>query len=866
MEHFAGHEGGVHAVAVSPNGSRIVTAGEDRVVREWDLLTGRPRRELSGHAWPVRALAVHGDTMVTCDESGQTRTWSYALGQSLDRGGVRSQWALTATACAAGKAARGAVVAGLANGGVVLHDMAGRSTRTVYSAGVWVDAVAVTPRATRVAIGVEREGAYVVDVGTGGIRHVGTGTVTAVAVRETDHGDLLAGGADGTVILWDTGQETELVRFPGHTSPVSAVAFGHDDTHVFAAADDGTLLVWDRTRPHDPTVLNGHIGAVRDLAVVPDGEHVVSIGEDGTIRVWDHLAGEQVAGTGFTEPAPPPPRPTPASDEPSSRDLLGFRQDVRTLAAVIADRTTEPPLCVALLGPWGSGKSSFLRQLHDRVDTLADLSRNNPGRSVFAATVRQVRFNAWHYHDDELWVGMVEQLFADLADLSDDADAAQSRDELQSRLQGLETVRDNADRSPITRTLRLLTSGVDAETRRRRRRAAVVSAVVGALGIAAALVGWFFLRDLLITVMGTAVAVVTGVASALSAVDTVRTSVAPLASRVRDTVRAHREELDTEIRTVRKRLQRLDAMHRMRELIDAVRQDRYERYRGLLGRVHEDLRALDRDMHAARAEWQLAGSQGPPPLERIVLYIDDLDRCSPRKVVDVLAAVHLLLALPLFVVVVAVDPRWLRKCLDEVGLPPEYLDKVFQIVYTLRPMGTNTAALVNAMLPKQEDGTERIPSARPSAGESGSTATGPKSARPPEYRSRPHGSEVRELRTGPLHLRKEEREYLHRIAPRLPTPRSVKKLVNLYRLVRVGVRDDEFESFPYRTVLDLLGLLVADPAAARDVFVALQTTDDLFSAIPLEWHGDMVDDLQAYRHWVGTIARFGFETHDLVTP
>ena len=53
----------------------------------------------------------------------------------------------------------------------------------------------------------------------------------------------------------------------------------------------------------------------------------------------------------------------------------------------------------------------------------------------------------------------------------------------------------------------------------------------------------------------------------------------------------------------------------------------------------------------------------PKPIDRIVLYIDDLDRCSPRQVVDVLQAVHLLLALDLFVVVVGVDPRWLLHAL-----------------------------------------------------------------------------------------------------------------------------------------------------------------------------------------------------------
>ena len=33
--------------------------------------------------------------------------------------------------------------------------------------------------------------------------------------------------------------------------------------------------------------------------------------------------------------------------------------------------------------------------------------------------------------------------------------------------------------------------------------------------------------------------------------------------------------------------------------------------------------------------------EAPNPIDRIVLYIDDLDRCSPRRVVEVLQAVHL---------------------------------------------------------------------------------------------------------------------------------------------------------------------------------------------------------------------------------
>lgn len=95
------------------------------------------------------------------------------------------------------------------------------------------------------------------------------------------------------------------------------------------------------------------------------------------------------------------------------------------------------------------------------------------------------------------------------------------------------------------------------------------------------------------------------------------------------------------------------------------------------------------------------------PLQRIILYIDDLDRCPEERVVEVLEAVNLLMAFPLFVVVVGVDPRWVKNALikkyhlqftghmkgsnkevDSLGMevinPSDYLEKIFQIPFHLK--------------------------------------------------------------------------------------------------------------------------------------------------------------------------------------
>jgi hypothetical protein len=120
--------------------------------------------------------------------------------------------------------------------------------------------------------------------------------------------------------------------------------------------------------------------------------------------------------------------------------------------------------------------------------------------------------------------------------------------------------------------------------------------------------------------------------------------------------------------------------------------------------------------------------------ERIVLYIDDLDRCPPAKVVDVLQAVHMLLTFPLFVVVVAVDVRWVSRALerhypdllDQPGNTQgergraanahDYLEKIFQVPYWVRPMDPKACRDFMADRSRTSDNPKLAPAVDPSDG------------------------------------------------------------------------------------------------------------------------------------------------------
>lgn len=125
------------------------------------------------------------------------------------------------------------------------------------------------------------------------------------------------------------------------------------------------------------------------------------------------------------------------------------------------------------------------------------------------------------------------------------------------------------------------------------------------------------------------------------------------------------------------------------DLVQARRDSKYYDTRlGLLHQVQEDLQELtDALLPVNGFDWE-SFPRGQP---RIILIVDDLDRCPPDQVVRMLEAAQLLVRTKLFVVVLAMDVRYVTRALekdyegilfkdgDPSGL--DYVEKIVQVPY-----------------------------------------------------------------------------------------------------------------------------------------------------------------------------------------
>lgn len=224
--------GEVHSLAMSPDGSQVLTASGGNVVELWD---GRTGSRLSEHS------------------TRKSSTNAVALSVS------------TAFAVAHG------------DGTASVQDM----TRTVVLKGhtAQVSSVVFSPTGSRVATASLDGTARLWNLHGQQVKTFdGHGHPVFDVVFSPDGRRVVTASSDGTAGIWSTSGE-RLLTLIGHTAGVRSVACSPDGTRIATTSDDGTARIWDADTGAELAIL---VHAEETAVLLPDGSYKGDPGD----RMW----------------------------------------------------------------------------------------------------------------------------------------------------------------------------------------------------------------------------------------------------------------------------------------------------------------------------------------------------------------------------------------------------------------------------------------------------------------------------------------------------------------------------------------------------------------------------------------------------
>lgn len=328
-------------------------------------------------------------------------------------------------------------------------------------------------------------------------------------------------------------------------------------------------------------------------------------------------------------------------------DKLGYSIYANSLTEFILHTETKAPLTVGILAPWGQGKTTLMRLIQNEIEkktNRANHSDLNIEQEKSFATLKDLKewikektslefskleyptiwFNAWKYQNcEQLWANLSQAIITQLADqIHSRSDKEKFWFALQKDRLDFEQIRTNIYKTIVEKFLPKL----------------IIWFLIGLVSIIFLAYNWFYLNQSQTSFWLNIPIIITAIGSIVS-------------------------WFRTKTKTIQQGLEG--------KYLKYIKQPAYQDKIGFFSQIETDLKSI----------FKLLVNQEKPA----IIFVDDLDRCSPGKVAEAVEAINLFLSgdFPNCFFVVGMDAQVVSASLDAV-----YKDLSPQMAYVKKSYGT----------------------------------------------------------------------------------------------------------------------------------------------------------------------------------
>lgn len=306
LKTLTGHNGSVDAVAVTKDGKQIVSASTDSTIKIWNIETGENIDTFIGHQSSIRAIAItpDGKNIVSASHDTTLKIWDLQTGECLCTCiGHQKSVSVLAIHPDGDK-----VISGSDDKRLILWDLkTGQLLREIktfegyfYAIGIAKYGMSFTGDEKRLLVATrvgKRDNPFeVCDISTGEILKNFTDEtwlrtcITRVAITPDETKVVAASEDRNGIKILDLRTGIPLGAFEAHYGEdVTALAITPDGKQVVTGAWK-TIKIWDLTLIQKKSKIKSitkHRSSVQALAITPDGKQAISGDGDGTIIIWD---------------------------------------------------------------------------------------------------------------------------------------------------------------------------------------------------------------------------------------------------------------------------------------------------------------------------------------------------------------------------------------------------------------------------------------------------------------------------------------------------------------------------------------------------------------------------------------------------